>query len=280
MQSKMQNGFEYIEISNESATAKIALQGAHLFHYQQKGKKPLLWLSDIEKFTYGKAIRGGVPICWPSFGSNNPKLPQHGFARVMLWELKSIQEISKDATKVTLYLQDSEKTRKLWDYHFMLECSITIADTLEIELRTTNLDDESFELTQALHSYFNVSKIDSISITGLENKRYLDALTQQYHTQNGKIIFDQEVDRVYQGADSKIVLEDSTREVHITNSGSNSVVVWNPWIEKCSRMSVMRPDAYKGFVCIESTNAYEDKRVLQKDQTHSLRAQIKEVDND
>ena len=30
---KLDNGFQYIEISNASARAKIALQGAYLFHY-------------------------------------------------------------------------------------------------------------------------------------------------------------------------------------------------------------------------------------------------------
>jgi len=27
-------------------------------------------------------------------------------------------------------------------------------------------------------------------------------------------------------------------------------VVWNPWIEKCKRMSGIKEDAYKEFVCI------------------------------
>jgi len=36
------NGLKYIEISNSSASACLSLQGAHLFHYRQKGELRLL----------------------------------------------------------------------------------------------------------------------------------------------------------------------------------------------------------------------------------------------
>jgi len=77
------NGFKYIEIINTYAHAKIALQGAHMFSYVFKDKPPLLWLSKKAFFEKGKAIRGGIPICFPWFGkhSDNVKLSQHGFAR-------------------------------------------------------------------------------------------------------------------------------------------------------------------------------------------------------
>ena len=47
---RLENSFEYLEVQNQHATAKIALQGAHLFHYQAKDKKPLLWLSEKAYF--------------------------------------------------------------------------------------------------------------------------------------------------------------------------------------------------------------------------------------
>ena len=83
------NGYKYLEIQNDHAEAKIALQGAHLFHYKAKNKAPLLWLSEKAYFEEGKAIRGGIPICFPWFGKNkeNATLPQHGFARTALWKV-------------------------------------------------------------------------------------------------------------------------------------------------------------------------------------------------
>ncbi len=275
MQRKKINALEYVEISNLKANAKIALQGAHIFHYQRVGEAPLLWLSDVSDFEIAKAIRGGVPICWPSFGNNNPDLPQHGFARVMMWELVHVDENDPNVSELTFVLEDSKESRALWNYKFRVELIVKIGAVLEMELKTINRDTNSFTLTQALHTYFAVSSIENIAIRGLQEKRYLDALTLQEHTQNGSITFNQEVDRVYQGVDAAIVLEDLERKISIQNSGSKSVVIWNPWIDKCARMNAMRPQSYKAFVCIESANAYEDKRVIQPNQEHSLKALIR-----
>ncbi|WP_304545873.1 D-hexose-6-phosphate mutarotase [Sulfurimonas microaerophilic] len=274
MVNKLSNGFEYVEISNKAASAKIALQGAHLFHYERSGEIPLLWLSDASKFELGTAIRGGVPICWPSFGNNNPELPQHGFARTAMWQLDEIQELDEDTTQLRFSLEDSKESRELWDYKFLVELTIRIGKTLEMELKTTNRDNVPFTITQALHTYFNVSAIEDVRITGLEGKNYLDALTLQHHTQEGEIGFSQEVDRVYQGVEDAIVLKDANRDIELKNSGSKSVVVWNPWIDKSARMSGMKPDAYKEFVCIESANAYEDKRELLPNTTHTIRLSV------
>ncbi|MEJ2414144.1 MAG: D-hexose-6-phosphate mutarotase [Sulfurimonas sp.] len=272
MQYKLINNLEYIEITNKAASAKIALQGAHIFHYQRVGEAPLLWLSEISEYKKGKAIRGGVPICWPSFGNNNPQLPQHGFARVMMWRCDKVDEIDPYTTKVTFSLQDSQESRVLWDYIFQVKYVITIGKTLHLELQTTNLDTKPFTLSQAFHTYFQISSIEDVFIEGLEEKTYLDALTLKSELQDGSITFNGEVDRVYQGVDDEIILNDAKHQVHIQNSGSKSVVVWNPWIKKCASMSAMQPEAYKEFVCIESANAYEDKRELQPQSSHTLKA--------
>lgn len=259
---KLENGFEYIEVKNDSACAKVALQGGHLFHFARNNEEPLLWLSKTSDFKIGTAIRGGVPICWPSFGMNNPDLPQHGFARLGMWKLKNSKESDANTTQITLVFNDTKETLGMWNYKFELELKITISDTLTMELTTTNLDEKPFKLTQALHTYFQISDISNIAIKGLSGKPYLDALTNEICRQNGAITFEQEVDCVYQEMDSAILLADKERTITIQNEGSSSVVVWNPWIEKCKRMSGMEDDAYREFVCIESANAYDDFKIL------------------
>lgn len=272
---KLINGFEYIEVKNKAAEAKVALQGAHLFHYERAGEEPILWLSEASDFELGKAIRGGVPVCWPWFGFNEDKLlPQHGFARTSLWEFVGSDEVDAETTVLTLRLTHDEKTFQIWNYKFLLELKITISDKLSMELKTTNLDDKSFKISQALHTYFSVSHISDVAIKGLDKKPYLDALTWKKELQDGDITFNQEVDRVYQEVDGEIVLGDKNRTIHIKNSGSSSVVVWNPWIEKTLRMSGMKPNAYENMLCIESANAFEDARVLQPREVHILMAVI------
>lgn len=272
---KLANGFAFIEINNSSAEAKIALQGAHLFHYARVGEEPILWLSEVSDFELGKAIRGGVPVCWPWFGFNEDKnLPQHGFARTALWEFVGSDEVDEKTSSVTLKLTHSDETLKMWPHKFLLELKITISDRLTMELKTTNLDDKPFSITQALHTYFSVSHISDVAIKGLGNKPYLDALTWKNEVQKGDITFNQEVDRVYQDVDGEIVLSDKNRTIHIKNGGSSSAVVWNPWIEKTLRMSAMKHNAYESMLCIESANAFDDFKAIEPQESHTLRAAI------
>ena len=269
-----ENGLKYIEITNDSACGKIAIQGAHLFHFTRNGEEPILWLSETSDMEHGKHIRGGIPICWPSFGMSNPELPQHGFARNRMFDLVNIIEIDEDTTQVIMELNDSKKSLREWEYKFNLQISITISKNLTIELKTTNLDQKTFVFTQALHTYFNISNIKNISIYGLENKPFLDTLTNTSQIQKGEIVFSSEVDSVYQKVDGEIVLKDKNRDIKINNEGSSSVVVWNPWIEKAKRMSGMEDEGYKEFVCIESANTFEDARFLQSRESHTLKLTI------
>ncbi len=275
----MDNGFQTITIENRSAAAKIALQGAHLFHYQAKGKAALLWLSETSFFETGQSIRGGVPICWPWFGmpKDDMTLPQHGFARTSLWEYMDADETDDETTQITLQLTHSTESLALWPHKFKLILNITIGKTLSMSLTTENCDDKAFEVTSALHTYFNISAIENISVEGLDQHRYLNALTGKYNLQNGNIIIDREVDRVYQKVSSPLFLIDKKRTIEINNEGSSSVVVWNPWIKKCARMSAMKDDAYKSMLCIETANAFEDTRTIQPNQSHTLTTTYKEI---
>lgn len=268
---EVENGFACIEVVNDVACAEIALQGGHIFHYARCDEEPLLWLSDESEFSYGKAIRGGVPICWPSFGMQNPKLPQHGFARTCMFSFVSSREIDEGTTEVVLSLRDTDISRALWNNKFELILKITVSNQLSIELTTVNKDKKSFTITQALHSYFQISGISNIAIQGLDKKPYLDALTGIIHHQEGDITFDKEIDRVYQEVDENIILKDTKRTIELVHSGSLSSVIWNPWIEKGKRMSAMSDEAYKEFVCIETANAYADFKVLEPGESHTLK---------
>ncbi len=76
-----------------------------------------------------KAIRGGIPVCFPSFGPWKFG-PQHGFARNSKeWALEkepTVDEKTGDVTAV-LTLADSEDTRKAWDHKFKFTYTITLS---------------------------------------------------------------------------------------------------------------------------------------------------------
>ncbi|MFA7069531.1 MAG: D-hexose-6-phosphate mutarotase [Sulfurimonas sp.] len=259
---KFDSGLEYIKISNAFATAKISLKGATLFSYKKVGEDELFWVSEANDFDNNSPIRGGVPICWPWFGSTS--LPPHGFARDSRWEFVSYDE----PNGVVVFKLDEP-----WEYRYSLVFSLKIGKTLSMKLSTTNLDTREFSLSQALHSYFNISDISSVKVSMLDGKSYLDALDFKQKNQNGDIVIDKEIDRVYSDVDGAILV-DKHRAIHIKNSGSKSIVVWNPWVEKTKRLRNMLKDDYKKMLCIESANAFSDARVLKPNETHTLATTI------
>ncbi len=270
------NGFEYIEIKNNQAEAKIALQGGHLFHYKAIGKPALLWLSELAYFEKGKAIRGGVPICFPWFGKhkNNTSLAQHGFARTQMWEVVLEEEIDADNTHIRLELKTNVDTLEQWPYLFEAHLDIIIGATLSMALHVTNKDTKAFEISTALHSYFSVSDIDTVSIKGLENCLYFDALKVETFMQHKDVHIQEEVDRVYSNPSKTISLLQNDGSVHLQQEGSNSLVVWNPWIEKSQKMIDMTDDGYKSMVCLETSNVRDDARIVKANESHVLKVTI------
>jgi glucose-6-phosphate 1-epimerase len=273
---ELPNGFEYIEITNAKASAKIALQGAHIYEYKRQDKRDILWLSESSAFENRVAIRGGIPICWPRFGVLDKSMPAHGFSRTSLFHLKNVKELDTDTTQITLALKDSPASRQIWDYKFELEVAFKIGETLEVSITTYNCDSKEFMITQALHTYFSVSEINDVTIFGLENREFIDTLCDEKKLEKAPIKIDAECDRVYLKSHKEIDLEDKNQTIKIHSKGSNSTVVWNPWIEKGSRMSGMKADAYREFVCIETANAFDDFRVIKSGKSHSLSLLLRE----
>jgi glucose-6-phosphate 1-epimerase len=84
---QLHSGMFVIEIDTPKATTTISLEGGQIVNWHPKSQSsPVLWLSKRAQFIPGKAIRGGVPICWPWFGAHptSSKLPGHGYARISL----------------------------------------------------------------------------------------------------------------------------------------------------------------------------------------------------
>lgn len=267
----LKNELEYIAVSNTIAKAKIALQGGHIFDFQLKGKRALLWLSKDSYFEKGKAIRGGIPICWPWFGAHksDATLPNHGFARTSLWKHIKTDEINDQQTKVTLQLKSSNETLKIWPYLFELNLEISIGEKLSVSLTTKNLDIKPFAISQALHSYLLIDDINEVYIDGLDQKRYYNKVDDSFNNlQDGKLFFVSETDRIYQGISSAVKLHDKKDLISLSTKGSQTVVIWNPGEALAAKM----PDLsdHKTMLCIESANTLDDELLIQPNDTHKL----------
>ena len=150
-------GLVFTEVTNEFSTGRIYLQGGHVTHFQPKDQEPVLWVSDASLYETGKAIRGGIPICWPWF-SDHPSdgdKPAHGFVRTSLWEVLGSGETDDQETFIRLGLSDSENTFAIWPHSFTLDLKVFFGTRLSVSLIVSNRGDRLFTYTGALHSYFN-----------------------------------------------------------------------------------------------------------------------------
>jgi D-hexose-6-phosphate mutarotase len=265
--------FPVLEIRHPSCTASIALNGGHLMHWTPIGQAPVLYMSPETLLQQGKAIRGGVPICWPWFGPHpsNTEFPAHGFARISPWQLLSAAE---DAESITLELglDSSTATKQLWPHNFELRLQVKLGSSMDLSLRMKNTDDKPTTITGALHTYLSVADISQTVVHGLQGSRYVESrLAPKQISQDGPVMFDREVDRNYASA-ATVEVEDRAgdRRLIIDKSGSHSTVVWNPWIEKSKRLSDLPDEAYPRFLCIEAANSGLESITLAPRETHIL----------
>ena len=271
-----EGGLVEARLASSSGSAGICLQGGHVVDWRIKGQsEPVLWLSRDAKFAPGKSIRGGIPVCWPWFGphSDNAALPAHGFARTADWRVDDSGADDAGAW-LLLKLAMTDAQRAMWPHAAELSLRVTLGETLSLELTTLNEGQDAFALGEALHTYFKISDIGSISVGGLHGVTYWDTVGQlEQKRQSGPIAFKKETDRVYINSPQTCVIEDLplSRRIHIRKQGSLSTVVWNPWTDKAERMGDLgKPDGWRGFVCVESANAWDNKLTLVPGETHSL----------
>lgn len=271
------SGLTKIIINNDVCEAEIYLHGGHLTHYRVHSEEALIFDAKSSQVTPPKSVHAGIPICWPWFGAHptDSSKPQHGFARDKVWQLKSTKAVSATETEVILTLSDDKETHTLFPYAFKLELTFTIAKHLTISLKTINIDTKPFSVTQALHTYFLISDIQNIQILGIVNTPFIDYTDERKEKrEKSPLTIDQEVNRVYVPTKATCTIIDGAlkRKVVIEKSGSNSTTIWNPWRE--SDIHDLPEDKYRKFICVETTNALEDKRTLQPDESHTIEQKI------
>lgn len=272
-----ENGLEYIEIDNDLATAKIALQGGHIISWQPKEQDhPVLWLSSNARLQKGRSIRGGVPICWPWFGAHptDGTFCPHGFARVIPWQLIEAEPTRHGATRLTLQMTETAEARRQLSYPYLLSMTMTIGDTLRIELSTTNKSTHPFLIGEAFHTYFNISDIANVTVKGLEDTLFADKVFgYERRLQRGDITFNGEFDRVYLNTTSDCSIEDIgiNRRIRIGTSRSQSTIVWTPWADKAEQMADMgTTDEWRTTICVETGNALDNAVVISPNKTHTM----------
>jgi len=268
-------GMTVVEVKNSYSTATIALQGAHVLSWSPNDAHPVIWLSGDAKFVPGKSIRGGIPVCWPWFGPHQTEssFPAHGFARTTMWAVVETRALDNGEIFLVFRLVQDENTRDQWPHSTQLEGTITVGETLDIDLVTRNTGKDPVGIGDALHTYFKVADVRQVSIYGLEGCSYLDKVESfKLKQQSGAVKIDQEVDRIYLESMQDCIIEDPglARRIIISKRGSHSTVVWNPWAETAAKMGDLGEDGYLNMVCVETANAADDVVTITPGDEHHL----------
>ncbi len=277
--AELENDLVFMTVSNKYADADICLYGAHVTAFRPRNAIDVLWMSPDSFFEVGKPIRGGIPVCFPWFGPHktDPEKPQHGFARLMYWDVLETAVKPNGETLIRLQLCSSEATKAYWLCDFKAEMNLTIGRTLIVTLKVTNTSVESFEYGCALHSYFSLSAIENVSIEGLQGTSYYNQLTGEYGLQEEEFLQIQEpFTRHYLNTEKQVLIGDDAfrRWIRVEKSGSKITTVWNPGADACAQMADMPEDGYETFVCVEATNAFDYQITLAPGESYETSAII------
>lgn len=250
------------------------LHGAHVSSWVPNCAEEILFLSAESEFKEGKAIRGGIPICFPWFGpkKDDKNAPSHGFVRTRPWTLENIEDSGTDI-RVSMYCESSPETRQWWDFDFRIQHEVRFGTELQCDLQVMNTGSNQLTFEVAQHTYFHVGDIDRVQITGLEGTRYLDKVAGGIERlQEEAIVFRGETDRIYLNTLNPVTLLDAStaRKCIVEKNGSRNTVIWNPWIDKARALRDFGDDEYRVMACIETACIGEGSVSLESGQQHTM----------
>lgn len=257
-----ENGMEIVTLrAAGESKAVIYSFGAHVTSWCDSAGFEKIYTSPTAIYNGIKAVRGGIPVCFPQFGKYGD-LKQHGFARNMTWSIDTAYS-GTGPSSARFVLNDTEETRaSAWPHAFELSLIVSLApdgNKLTLDLAVENKQSTAFTFTIALHSYFSCES-ETVKLSDYDSVKYIDAIDEgKEKVQSGDISFGKEVDRVYMKTPDELNIEQSC--LKIMKSNYPEAVVWNPYIEKTAALKDMPDDGYKNFICIEPARVMEPAQV-------------------
>ena len=193
---------EPLSLSCADGSGSVLSYGAHVVSWAPEDHEPVLWVSSRSYNETGRAVRGGVPICFPWFGPGRTgdMDPAHGFARITEWQLAEQGEDTEGHAyaEFTLTPADvAEHLRETFPHEFEARFRVTVGARLRMALTVTNTGTGTFDFEEALHSYLHVGDSRRVSVTGLDGVSYYDKVAKEQRRQSGELAITGETDAVF-----------------------------------------------------------------------------------
>jgi glucose-6-phosphate 1-epimerase len=269
-----EGGLPKIRVTAPQSSGEMHLHGAQVTSWQPAGAEEVIFLSRRARWEEGKAIRGGIPICFPWFRAkaDDPHAPAHGLVRTRVWALESIEHDAGGVT-VRMTTESDSGTRTLWPGDFRLLQRVTFGKELKLEFTVSNTGGSSFRFEEALHTYYRVGDVRRVSIRGLNGVTYLDNTdSNKRKNQQGDVMIVSATDNAYVNTEGALQLFDPAlnRRIQIAKQNSRTTVIWNPWAEGARALSDLEEDAWQQMVCVEASNILEDAVELAPNGNHKM----------
>jgi glucose-6-phosphate 1-epimerase len=241
--------------ARDDAAADVYLHGAHVTSWRPApGEDERLFLSARSEFRNAAAIRGGIPVIFPQFAAEGP-LPRHGFARTATWTLDDVRHADDGSAIAILSLHDSPETRAIWDARFRATLSVRVGGAeLTVGLAVENAGTSPLSFSGALHTYLRVHDVARAEVVGLEGAQYRDAAERTtLRTDDAPVLrVTGELDRVYVGAPSALLVREPGRALRVATRGFPDVVLWNPGRKRAAGLPDMEPGGERVMLCVEA----------------------------
>ena len=268
-------GLAKVKVNTAKASGEIYLYGAQVLSWHPAGTDEVIFVSEKSSWEAGRAIRGGIPICFPWFRakSDDPKAPTHGFVRIRNWELESVREQADGSVEVAMQTHDDADTRRWWPHGFSVTHRVVFGSTLTMSLTVRNTGKDAFRFQEALHTYFRISDVEQIRVAGLDGQTYLDNMDgNRAKTQSGDLRLTAPVDNAYIGATGPVEIIDPglKRRLHTGKANSASTIVWNPWRQGAIKLADLGEEEWHQMVCAEGGNILDEAILLQANEEHTL----------
>jgi glucose-6-phosphate 1-epimerase len=283
-------GTPVLDVKTDQCEARVSAYGAQVATWAPVTAgdvvaRPGLFCSPRAAWGSGKAIRGGVPVCFPWFGprAGDPQpggrpSPAHGFARTRPWFVERVEQADNGRVDVTFLLVSDDDTLAVWPHAFEARLTASLGTSLSVTLEVKNVDDAAFDYEVALHTYLTVADVAQIELHGLEGTRFFDKVDGGKEKHHGRepLRFAGETDAVFVGTKQSVVVVDKglSRSIRVDKTGSNATVVWNPWLVKATAMTDLGGDAWRSFVCVEAANVRPAAVTLSPGATHAIGTRV------
>ncbi|MEM6931015.1 MAG: hypothetical protein AAF602_29035 [Myxococcota bacterium] len=236
-----------VTLEGAHSSARVHPIGATVLSWVPHGRDDVLWVAPGARYQDGRAIRGGIPVCWPWVADAAP--PAHGILRNRRWALLRQEEHDGEAVAEWGIEHDDG------DWHFALRYRVRAGRTLSLELEHEDRSGRPRTVGGCLHTYLRLDPRRS-RVHGLSAEAF-DKVTGGSRRVDGPVALEGPLDLVVPHS-GPVTVDQGGSYLHVEGHGHGDVVLWNPGGADVSDLVAGDEHA---FACVETAIVTELRAV-------------------